>query len=105
MGAYIRGRLLRAVPVILGVLTLVFLMIHLLPGDPAVEIASRGPGISPEAIQRIRIQLKLDQPLYIQYFHFIARTAHNDLKQSIITNQAVSTMIHQQVNPTVQLTL
>ena len=52
MSAYIRGRLLRAIPVMLGVLTLVFLMIHLLPGDPAVEIASRGPGMSPEAIQR-----------------------------------------------------
>ena len=54
MGNYIRGRLLRAIPVIFGVLTLVFLMIHLLPGDPAVEIASRGPGMTPEAIQRIR---------------------------------------------------
>ena len=72
MSAYIRGRLLRAIPVILGVLTLVFLMIHLLPGDPAVEIASRGPGISPEAIQRIRVQLGLDQPIQVQYLRFLS---------------------------------
>jgi peptide/nickel transport system permease protein len=105
MGVYIRGRLLRAIPVVLGVLTLVFLMIHLLPGDPAVEIASRGPGISPEAIQRIRVQLGLDQPLYVQYFRFLSRTAHGDLGRSIISNQAVSTMIRQQVGSTIQLTL
>ena len=104
MSAYIRGRLLRAIPVILGVLTLVFLMIHLLPGDPAVEIASRGPGISPEAIQRIRVQLGLDQPIQVQYLRFLSRTARGDLGRSIITNQAVSTMIRQQVGPTVQLT-
>jgi len=105
MSAYIRGRLLRAIPVMLGVLTLVFLMIHLLPGDPAVEIASRGPGMSPEAIQRIRVQLGLDQPIQVQYLRFLSRTARGDLGRSIITNQAVSTMIRQQVGPTVQLTL
>lgn len=105
MGVYIRGRLLRAIPVVFGVLTLVFLMIHLLPGDPAVEIASRGPGITPEAIQRIRVQLGLDQPLYVQYYRFLARIAHGDLGRSIISNQSVSTMIRQQVGSTVQLTI
>lgn len=104
MGGYIRGRLLRAIPVILGVLTLVFLMIHLLPGDPAVEIASRGPGMSPEAIQRIRVQLGLDRPLYVQYVSFLGRVARGDLGRSIFTNQSVATMIQQQVGSTVQLT-
>src|SRR3954471_930416 len=105
MGVYIRGRLLRAIPVVLGVLTLVFLMIHLLPGDPAVEIASRGPGMSPEAIQRIRVQLGLDQPLHVQYFRFLARIVRGDLGRSIINNQSVSTMIRAQVGSTVQLTV
>ena len=105
MGTYIRGRLLRAIPVILGVLTLVFLMIHLLPGDPAVEIASRGPGMTPEAIQRIRVQLGLDQPLHVQYFRFLTRVARGDLGRSIINNQQVSTMIRAQVGSTVLLTV
>lgn len=104
MSAYIRGRLLRSIPVILGVLTLVFLMIHLLPGDPAVEIASRGPGMSPEAIQRIRVQLGLDRPLYEQYAWFLARIVRGDLGRSIINNQPVTTMIREQVGATVQLT-
>jgi ABC-type dipeptide/oligopeptide/nickel transport system permease component len=105
MGTYIRGRLLRAIPVILGVLTLVFLMVHLLPGDPAVEIASRGPGMTPEAIQRIRVQLGLDQPLHVQYVRFLTRIARGDLGRSIINNQQVSTMIRAQVGSTVQLTI
>lgn len=105
MGAYIRGRLVRAIPVLLGVLTLVFLMIHLLPGDPAEEIASRGPGMTPEAVQRIRVQLGLDQPLYVQYFQFLGRTLRGDLGRSIFNNQPVSAMIGGQVGSTLQLTL
>ncbi|MDP9371737.1 MAG: ABC transporter permease [Chloroflexota bacterium] len=105
MGAYIRGRLLRSIPVIFGVLTLVFLMIHLLPGDPAQEIASRGPGMTPEAIQRIRVQLGLDQPLHQQYLRFLARTARGDLGRSIFSNQPVGAMIRGQVGSTLQLTV
>ena len=105
MANYIRGRLLRAIPVVFGVLTLVFLMIHLLPGDPAVEIASRGPGMSPETIQRIRVQLGLDQPLHVQYFRFLGRIIRGDLGRSIINNQSVSAMIRAQVGSTVQLTI
>jgi peptide/nickel transport system permease protein len=105
MGAYVRRRLIRAVPVILGVMTLVFFMIHMLPGDPAEEIASRGPGMSPEAIQQIRVRLGLDKPLYVQYWEFVSRTAQGDLGRSILNNRAVSTMIREQLGATVQLTV
>lgn len=104
MGTYLRGRLLRAIPVVIGVSTLVFFMIHLLPGDPAEEIASRGPGVTPEAVQRIRVQLGLDQPLYVQYVQFLGRIVRGDLGRSIFTNQPVAMMIQQQVGSTLQLT-
>lgn len=105
MGVYLRGRLLRAIPVVFGVLTLVFLMIHLLPGDPAEEIASRGPGMSPEAIQRIRVELGLDQPLHRQYLSFLGRIGRGDLGRSIFSNQPVGTMIRGQLGSTLQLTV
>ena len=105
MSAYIWGRLLRAIPVLFGVSTLVFLMIHLLPGDPAQEIASRGPGMTPEAVQRIRVQLGLDQPIHIQYLQFLGRILRGDLGRSLFSNQPVSKIIGDQIGSTIQLTL
>jgi ABC-type dipeptide/oligopeptide/nickel transport system permease component len=105
MGAYIRQRLIRAVPVLVGVMTLVFFMVHMLPGDPAEEIASRGPGgMTPEAIEAIRVRLGLDQPLYSQYLDFVTNVAQGDLGRSIFTNREVSAMIRSQLGATVKLT-
>lgn len=104
MGTYIRGRLLRAIPVVLGVSTLVFFMIHLLPGDPAEEIASRSPGMTQETVRKIRVQLGLDQPLATQYVQFLGRILHGNLGRSIFTNQSVAQMIRDQVGSTMQLT-
>jgi peptide/nickel transport system permease protein len=105
MGAYARGRILRAIPVVFGVLTLVFLMVHALPGDPAEDIASRSPGMTQQDVERIRTQLGLDQPLYRQYWEFIARLVHGNLGRSIFNGQPVSTMIRQQFPSTLVLTL
>lgn len=105
MGAYVRRRLVRAIPVIIGVMTLVFFMIHLLPGDPAEEIASAGVGATPEQIEAIRVRLGLDRPLYEQYWSFVKRTAQGDLGRSIYRNQPVSTMIRDRVGATFQLTV
>ncbi len=105
MGGYIRQRLLRAIPVLFGVMTVVFFMVHMLPGDPAEEIASRGPGgMTPEAIEAIRVRLNLDEPLYVQYWDFVKRVAQGDLGRSIFTNREVSAMIRSQVGATVKLT-
>jgi ABC-type dipeptide/oligopeptide/nickel transport system permease component len=104
MGTWIRGRLLRAIPVVLGVSTLVFFMIHLLPGDPAEEIASRSPGMTQESVQKLRVQLGLDQPLYMQYLHFLGRISHGDLGRSIFNGRPVARMIRDQVGSTLQLT-
>jgi peptide/nickel transport system permease protein len=105
VGGYIRQRLLRAIPVLFGVMTVVFFMVHMLPGDPAEEIASRGPGgMTPEAIEAIRVRLNLDEPLYVQYWDFVKRVARGDLGRSIFTNREVSAMIRSQVGATVKLT-
>ena len=105
MGTYVRGRLLRAIPVILGVLTLVFMMVHLLPGDPAEAIASQSPGMTQQDVQRIRVQLGLDQPLYRQYLTFLSRLVHGDLGRSIFNGQPVRQMILTQFPSTLELTL
>lgn len=105
MGAYVRRRLLRAVPVIIGVMTLVFFMVHMLPGDPAEEIAAGGIGATPEQIEAIRVRLGLDRPLHEQYWTFVKRTAQGDLGRSIYRNQPVSTMIRDRVGATFQLTV
>jgi peptide/nickel transport system permease protein len=105
VGGYIRQRLVRAVPVLVGVMTLVFFMVHMLPGDPAEEIASRGPGgMTPEAIEQIRIRLGLDQPLYVQYWDFVKHVAQGDLGRSIFSNREVSAMIRSQIGATIKLT-
>jgi peptide/nickel transport system permease protein len=86
-------------------MTLVFLMVHMLPGDPAEEIASRGPGgMTPEAIEAIRIRLRLDQPLYVQYWDFVKDVAQGDLGRSIFSNREVSAMIRSQLGATMKLT-
>ena len=105
MSSYVRGRLLRAIPVILGVMTLVFFMVHMLPGDPAEEIAAGGLATSPEQIEAIRVRLGLDRPLYEQYWSFLSRTAQGDLGRSIYRNQPVSTMIRDRFGATLQLTV
>jgi ABC-type dipeptide/oligopeptide/nickel transport system permease component len=105
MAAYVRRRLLRAVPVVIGVMTLVFFMIHLLPGDPAEEIAAGGVAATPEQIETIRVRLGLNKPLYEQYWLFVKNTAQGDLGRSIYRNQPVSTMIRDRVGATLQLTV
>lgn len=78
---YTLQRLLFAVPSILGVVTLVFLMIHLIPGDP-VE-AMLGEYAAPSAREELTRQLGLDKPLYEQYFSFISGLLRADLGTSI----------------------
>ena len=101
MTQYIIRRLLQMIPITLGILTLVFSLIHLIPGDPAMQIA--GEGARPEDVQAIRKALGLDQPLLTQYVHFISRLAHGDLGRSFRTGTAVSTEISSRYPATIEL--
>src|SRR6266849_4200710 len=87
MGRYVLRRLLLAVPVVLGVSVAVFLMASAIPGDPATVLA--GDTASAEQVERIRHDLGLDQPLPIQYLHFLDRLAHGSLGESTRTHREV----------------
>lgn len=102
MVAFIRNRIIFSIPVIIGVSILVFLMLHALPGDP-VEIMM-GNSASADAAARVRHQLGLDRPLYIQYGRFVGHALTGDLGRSIRTNQPVMQLIMSQFPSTLQLT-
>ncbi len=87
MGRYVLRRLVLALPVLLGVSVAVFLMIELVPGDPATVLA--GDTASADQVERIRHELGLDQPLPVQYLRFLERLAHGSLGESTRTHREV----------------
>ena len=87
MSRYLLRRLLLLVPVLLGVSIVVFLVLHLSPGDPA-EIML-GPQATAEDVTGLRAALGLDQPLPIQYAHWMAHVLQGDLGRSIRMRQPV----------------
>ena len=81
MGRYVLHRLFATLPVVAVVTIVVFLLLHLAPGDPAAVIA--GDNASPQEIERIRVQLGLDRPLLQQFWIWLVRLLHGDLGVSI----------------------
>lgn len=96
-------RILLTVPVLLGVATLVFSLIHLVPGDPAQ--AMLGDGASPQDIAELRTSLGLDRPLPSQYVAFMKSAVTGDLGRSFRTGQPVTQMIAERVPATAELAL
>jgi peptide/nickel transport system permease protein len=90
---YLLRRLLLTIPVLLGVATLVFALIHLVPGDPAQ--AMLGEGASQEEIARLQHTLGLDRPLLSQYRSFLVGIAHGDLGTSFRYNAPVTAQIRE----------
>ncbi|AND38678.1 MULTISPECIES: nickel ABC transporter permease [Cytobacillus] len=84
---FILRRILQTIPVIIGVTFVVFFIMQLVPGDPAVLLA--GEGASKETIEAIRDQLGLNQPLYIQYFEYLTSVFKGDLGVSLKNSQPV----------------
>ena len=89
------------VPITFGILTLVFSLIHMIPGDPALQIA--GEGARPEDVIAVRKALGLDQPLWTQYVHYLSRVAHGDLGKSFQTNESVMVEIRSRYPATIEL--
>ncbi|HYM90474.1 MAG TPA: ABC transporter permease [bacterium] len=87
MTGYLAGRLLLAVPVLLGVSVLVFLILHLTPGNPALVVA--GPDAPPEVVREVERALGLDQPLYVQYARYLGRILRGDFGRSIRSREPV----------------
>jgi peptide/nickel transport system permease protein len=101
MRRFLVRRLLLTIPVLLGVATLVFSLIHLVPGDPAQ--AMLGDSAAPEDIAELRERLGLDRPLYAQYGAFLKGLSRADLGVSLRTNQSVAREIAARMPATLQL--
>ena len=100
---YLIRRLLLTVPVLLGVATLVFALIHFIPGDPAQAIL--GEGATQEEVAQLRARLGLDRPLIVQYGAFLKGVAHGDLGESLRNGQPVTGQILQRMPATAELAL
>jgi ABC-type dipeptide/oligopeptide/nickel transport system permease component len=89
MTGFITRRLLIAIPVLLGVSIVSFLIIHLIPGNPAQAMLF-GANPTPAQIHNLEVRLGLDKPLYVQYFDYLGGLLHGDLGTSFVTNRSVS---------------
>ena len=102
MRRFVMQRLLGAVPVLLGVVTLVFLVMRALPGEPVAVLAAQSGG-SAEDVVRLRQEYGLDSPVWLQYLRFLLSLAEGDLGRSLLTHQSVTQIIFQQAPSTVVL--
>jgi peptide/nickel transport system permease protein len=96
-------RLLVAVPSLIGVVIVTFLLTRALPGDPAAYFA--GPAATKEAIEQIRKSLGLDKPLVVQFGRYVADLSKGDLGNSLTTGQPVATEIRNRLPASAELTL
>jgi len=96
-------RMLIAVPSLIGVVIVTFLLTRALPGDPAAYFA--GPAATTEAIEQVRVQLGLDKPLYVQFVRYVADLARGDLGNSLTTGQPVGHEIKTRLPASAELTL
>ena len=100
---YVCKRLLGLIPTLLIVAVLVFLFVHMLPGDPARLVA--GPEADATVIDLVRKQLGLDQPLYMQFIHYICNVLQGDFGISMVSRRPVSEEIASRFMPTFWLTI
>lgn len=103
MTQYILRRLLLLPLVLLGVSVLVFLVLHLVPGNPAQVIA--GPDAPPETVRQIEIELGLDKPLPEQYAIYMGRVLQGDLGRSLRSRRPVLLDVLDALPNTIELTL
>ncbi len=107
MGRYIVKRLLQAVPLLLGIATITFFIVHLAPGDPMdmyLEPRFRRQ-IDPEVIELVRQKYGLDQPIHVQYLRWLGNLAKGDLGESFYYRRPVASLIAERVPYTLQLAI
>jgi peptide/nickel transport system permease protein len=96
-------RLSAAVPSLIGVVIVTFLLTRALPGDPAAYFA--GPAATHEAIEQVRVKLGLDKPLYLQFVRYVGDLVHGDLGNSLTTGQPVAQELKTRLPASAELTL
>lgn len=93
MTTFIVRRLLGAIPLVLGIATIIFFVVNLAPGDPADRFSS--PNMSLETREQIRVNLGLDQPIHIRYVRWLGALAQGDLGVSFSRNRPVTDIIQE----------
>ena len=101
MLTFIARRLLLAIPTLVGVLVVVFLLIYVAPGDPVQEMV--GERADAETIARLRAELRLDDPLPVQFGHYVGGVVRGDLGRSYITNRPILQDLLERFPKTLQL--
>lgn len=104
MTHFIGRRIIGTLPLLWGVATLVFVVMRLLPGDPAALMLAEGGG-SVEAIAELRAELGLDAPISLQYLQYLFRLVRGDLGTSLFTHRPVITIIVEQLPSTIELAI
>jgi peptide/nickel transport system permease protein len=100
---YIVQRLLHTVVVLFGVTLLTFGLIHMTPGDPVLVML--GQDATPAELERLRHLLELDQPLWVQFGHYLSRLASGQLGDSIVQHQPVGKLLGDRFPATIELTI
>ena len=103
MTRYVLQRLLGMLSVMFVVVTIVFIIVRVAPGDPAAVML--GPDATPADIQALRVKLGIDQPLIVQYVFFLGQLLRGDLGQSIFLDMPVAAALLDRAEPTFFLTL
>ena len=101
MTTFIVRRLLLAIPTLFGVLVVAFLLLYVAPGDPVMSMV--GERADEETIARLRRELRLDQPVYVQFGHYVGGVVRGDLGRSYITNRPIQQDIRERFPKTLQL--
>ena len=100
---YIVQRMLLALVVVLGVTVVVFMIVHLVPGDPARVVL--GPYANDEAVAGLRERLGLNRPIVEQYLSWLGNLTRGDLGQSLLTSQEVAPQLRGRIGPSFELAL
>ncbi len=107
MGWYVFKRLLQAIPLLIGIATITFFIVHIAPGDPMDVYMEKQyrKEVDPRVIEALRHKYGLDQPLPVQYVKWLRNLAHGDLGESFRYRRPVSELIKERVPYTLQLTV
>ncbi len=103
MMSYMARRVLSTLPVLVGITAFVFLMLHLVPGDPVMLLVGEGAGASPEAINALRHDLGLTDPLPLQFVRYGAEIVRGNWGRSIRFNRPVLALLLENGRYTIQL--
>jgi peptide/nickel transport system permease protein len=103
MISYIARRILISIPVLLLVTIIVFSLLHIVPGDPALQIL--GEWADPEAVKKLRHQLGLDKPVIVQYLHWLGDIVQGDFGMSLKTRRPVVDEMLERIPVTAQIAL